>query len=322
MSFKFQALGLALTSGCLLTTATITTREPLAPASKSPAIAVQAVKPESDVAKGVVNSPAPQLSSRVATPSSASTPSSSASSAPTSAPASPASSTSTTSSVSEVTKGEEETTPSTAVSKASAVTVASVAPTQPQANQPEQEPTSAATSVGTSENEAALASDSSASQMAGSTVSSSAASDEQAPSSNTAAVSQPSGSSSTEVSVTSAATSSTPVVASSSVIESSASPSGAASGSSKAGHPVNTSIVDQMLANILGKKAASSSSAPADERSGDHQALKRGDASSTNNPQLQLPQTGNQGTGLTIAGLGLFAMVGSALKRSWVSQKI
>lgn len=320
MSFKFQALGLALTSGCLLTTATtITTREPLAPAGKSPAIAVQAVKPESEVAKGVVNSPAPQLSSRVATPSSASTPSSSASSAPTSAPAS---STSTTSSVSEVTKGEEKTTPTTAVSKASAVTVASVAPTQPQANQPEQEPTSAATSVGTSENEAALASDSSASQMAGSTVSSAAASDEQAPSSNTAAVSQPSGSSSTEVSVTSAATSSTPVVASSSVIESSASPSGAASGSSKAGHPVNTSTVDQMLANILGKKAASSSSAPADERSGDHQALKRGDASSTNNPQLQLPQTGNQGTGLTIAGLGLFAMVGSALKRSWVSQKI
>lgn len=161
MSFKFQALGLALTSGCLLTTATtITTREPLAPASKSPAIAVQAVKPESEVAKGVVNSPAPQLSSRVATPSSASTPSSSASSAPTSAPAS---STSTASSVSEVTKGEEETTPSTAVSKASAVTVASAAPMQPQANQPEQEPTSAATSSGTSENEAALASDSSAS---------------------------------------------------------------------------------------------------------------------------------------------------------------
>ena len=317
MSFKFQALGLALTSGCLLTAATtITTREPLAPASKSPAIAVQAVKPESEVAKGVVNSPAPQLSSRVATPSSASTPSSSASSPPTSAPAS---STSTTSSVSEVTKGEEETTPSTAVSKASAVTVA---PTQPQANQPEQEPTSAATSVGTSENEAALASDSSASQMAGSTVSSSAASDEQAPSSNTAAVSQPSGSSSTEVSVTSAATSSTPVVATSSATESSAISSGAASGSSKAGHPVNTSTVDQMLANILGKKAASSSSAPADERSGDHQALKRGDTSSTNNPQLQLPQTGNQGTGLTIAGLGLFAMVGSALKRSWVSQKI
>lgn len=318
MSFKFQALGLVLTSGCLLTAATtITTREPLAPASKSPAIAVQAVKPELEVAKGVVNSPAPQLSSRVATPSSASTPSSSASSAPTSAPAS---STSTTSSVSEVTKGEEETTPSTAVSKASAVTVASVSPTQPQPNQPEQEPTSAATSVGTSENEAALASDSSASQMAGSTVSSSSASDEQAPSSNTAAVSQPSGSSSTEVSVTSAATSSTPVVGTSSATESSAISSGAASGSSKAGHPVNTSTVDQMLANILGKKAASSSSAPADERSGDHQALKRGDASSTNNPQL--PQTGNQGTGLTIAGLGLFAMVGSALKRSWVSQKI
>lgn len=253
MSFKFQALGLALTSGCLLTAATtITTREPLAPASKSPAIAVQAVKPELEVAKGVVNSPAPQLSSRVATPSSASTPSSSASSGPTSAPVS---STSTTSSVSEVTKGEEETTPSTAVSKASAV-------------------------------------------------------------------SQPSGSSSTEVSVTSAATSSTPVVGTSSATESSAISSGAASGSSKAGHPVNTSTVDQMLANILGKKAASSSSAPADERSGDHQALKRGDASSTNNPQLQLPQTGNQGTGLTIAGLGLFAMVGSALKRSWVSQKI
>lgn len=320
MSFKFQALGLALTSGCLLTTATtITTREPLAPASKSPAMAVQAVKPESEVAKGVVNSPAPQLSSRVATPSSASTPSSSASSAPTSAPAS---STSTASSVSEVTKGEEETTPSTAVSKASAVTVASAAPMQPQANQPEQEPTSAATSSGTSENEAALASDSLASQVAGSSVSSSAASDEQAPSSNTAAVSQPSGSRSTEVSVTSAATSSSPVVASSSVTESSASSSGAASGSSKAGRPVNAGTVDQVLANILGKKAASSSSAPADERSGDHQALKRGSASSTNTPQRQLPQTGNQGTGLTIAGLGLFAMVSSALKRSWVSQKV
>ena len=320
MSFKFQALGLALTSGCLLTTATtITTREPLAPASKSPAIAVQAVKPESDVAKGVVNSPAPQLSLRVATPSSASTPSSSASSAPTNAPAS---STSTTSSVSEVTKGEEETTPSTAVSKASAVTVASVAPTQPQANQPEQEPTSAATSVGTSENEAALASDSSASQMAGSTVSSSAASDEQAPSSNTAAVSQPSGSSSTEVSVTSAATSSTPVVASSSVIESSASPSGAATNSTKEGRPVNAGTVDQVLANILGKKAASSSSAPADERSGDHQALKRGDASSTKHPVLQLPQPGYLGTGRTLAGVGFVALGGSALKRSWVSQKI
>lgn len=320
MSFKFQALGLALTSGCLLTTATtITTREPLAPASKSPAIAVQAVKPESEVAKGVVNSPAPQLSSRVATPSSASTPSTSASSAPTSAPAS---STSTTSSVSEVTKGEEETTPSTAVSKASAVTVASAAPMQPQANQPEQEPTSAATSSGTSENEAALASDSSASQVAGSSVSSSAASDEQAPSSNTAAVSQPSGSRSTEASVTSAATSSSPVVASSSATESSASSSGAASGSSKAGRPVNAGTVDQVLANILGKKATSSSSAPADERSGDHQALKRGGASSTNTPQRQLPQTGNQGTGLTIAGLGLFAMVSSALKRSWVSQKV
>lgn len=184
MSFKLQALGLALTSGCLLTTATtITTREPLAPASKSPAIAVQAVKPESEVAKGVVNSPAPQLSSRVATPSIASTPSSS-------------------------------------------------------------------------------------------------------------------------------------------VTESSASSSGAASGSSKAGRPVNAGTVDQVLANILGKKAASSSSAPADERSGDHQALKRGGASSTNTPQRQLPQTGNQGTGLTIAGLGLFAMVGSALKRSWVSQKV
>lgn len=314
MSFKFQALGLALTSGYLLTTATtITTREPLAPASKSPAIAVQAVKPESEVAKGVVNSPAPQLSSRVATPSS------SASSAPTSAPAS---STSTASSVSEVTKGEEETTPSTAVSKASAVTVASAAPMQPQANQPEQEPTSSATSSGTSENEAALASYSSASQVAGSSVSLSAASDEQAPSSNTAAVSQPSGSRSTEASVTSAATSSSPVVASSSATESSASSSGAASGSSKAGRPVNAGTVDQVLANILGKKVASSSSAPADERSGDHQALKRGGASSTNTPQRQLPQTGNQGTGLTIAGLGLFAMVGSALKRSWVSQKV
>lgn len=320
MSFKFQALGLALTSGCLLTTATtITTREPLAPASKSPAIAVQAVKPESEVSKGVVNSPAPQLSSRVATPSSASTPSSSASSAPTSAPAF---STSTTSSVSEVTKGEEETTPSTAVSKASAVTVASAAPMQPQANQPEQEPTSAATSSGTSENEAALASDSSASQVAGSSVSSSAASDEQAPSSNTAAVSQPSGSRSTEASVTSAATSSSPVVASSSVTESATSSSGAATNSTKEGRPVNAGTVDQVLANILGKKAASSSSAPADERSGDHQALKRGGASSTNTPQRQLPQTGNQGTGLTIAGLGLFAMVGSALKRSWVSQKV
>ena len=320
MSFKFQALGLALTSGCLLTTATtITTREPLAPASKSPAIAVQAVKPESEVAKGVVNSPAPQLSSRVATPSSASTPSTSASSAPTSAPAS---STSTTSSVSEVTKGEEETTPSTAVSKASTVTVASAAPMQPQANQPEQEPTGAATSSGTSENEAALASDSSASQVAGSSVSSSAASDEQAPSSNTAAVSQPSGSRSTEASVTSAATSSSPVVASSSATESAASSSGAATNSTKEGRPVNAGTVDQVLANILGKKAASSSSAPADDRSGDHQALKRGGASSTNTPQRQLPQTGNQGTGLTIAGLGLFAMVGSALKRSWVSQKV
>lgn len=196
------------------------------------------------------------------------------------------------------------------------------APMQPQANQPEQEPTSSATSSGTSENEAALASYSSASQVAGSSVSLSAASDEQAPSSNTAAVSQPSGSRSTEASVTSAATSSSPVVASSSATESSASSSGAASGSSKAGRPVNAGTVDQVLANILGKKVASSSSAPADERSGDHQALKRGGASSTNTPQRQLPQTGNQGTGLTIAGLGLFAMVGSALKRSWVSQKV
>ncbi|MGY0242210.1 LPXTG cell wall anchor domain-containing protein, partial [Limosilactobacillus fermentum] len=104
--------------------------------------------------------------------------------------------------------------------------------------------------------------------------------------------------------------------------ESAASSSGAATNSTKEGRPVNAGTVDQVLANILGKKAASSSSAPADERSGDHQALKRGGASSTNTPQRQLPQTGNQGTGLTIAGLGLFAMVGSALKRSWVSQKV
>ncbi|MDN3536755.1 hypothetical protein QPX96_01770 [Limosilactobacillus fermentum] len=53
---------------------------------------------------------------------------------------------------------------------------------------------------------------------------------------------------------------------------------------------MNAGTVDQVLANILGKKAASSSSAPADERSGDHQALKRGGASSTNTPNANSPK--------------------------------
>lgn len=189
----------------LYTATTITTREPLAPASKSPAIAVQAVKPSRRWPKGWLTVRRPNclhgwqhqvVRQRQARQRSA----------PTSAPAS---STSTTSSVSEVTKGEED--DKHRGIKAQAPLPWRVPPRCNRKGQPEQEPQAGAATSRPARMKRRW-------QVIvrlvrwQEFVSSSAASDEQAPSSNTAAVSQPSGSRSTEASVTSAATSSSPVV--------------------------------------------------------------------------------------------------------------